>query len=93
MNLIDALTEVANSKHDAWRIKTPELELRCNLTADGPDYEGDIYTTGMGAQTSGEDWRQTPGVTRRLEWAIAWLVQQGKRDALLGDRWEHSGNF
>jgi hypothetical protein len=89
MILVDALVTMARRRHEVWMLTAGEVLLLRKHMPEGTKYVTRILTdpatqlwTAMSAEPGPED-----GVHDTLEEALARLVAQGKRDALLGDRW------
>lgn len=74
---VDVLTTVYQRNLNPWTISADEVTITGQHTPAGPDYRAFFPSGGGLHEWSGRPW----------EGAIAWLVEQGKRDVLLGDHW------
>lgn len=90
MWLVDALVVVANRRHMTWALTVDNIVLlRRGASEDGAyvvrvltDPPTQLWTAVIATPQPGDT------VTASLEEALAWLVAQGKHDALISDRWQ-----
>lgn len=89
MWLVDALVVVANRHHMTWTLTVDNIVLLRRGTPEGRVYVVRILTDPPTQLWTAVIATPQPGdtVTETLEEALSWLVAQGKRDALLSDRW------
>lgn len=89
MQLVDALVTVADRHHVTWALTVDDIVL---LRRSAP--EGAAYVVRVLADPPNQLWTAViatpqPGdtVMGTLEEALAWLVAEGYRDAVVSDRW------
>jgi hypothetical protein len=89
MQLVDALVTVANRHHVTWALTVDEVVLLRRGTPEGVEYVVRLLTDPPTQLWTAVIATQQPGdaVTNTLEEALAWLVAEGHREALVSDRW------
>ena len=89
MWLVDALVVVANRHHMTWALTVDNIVLLRRGATESSAYVVRVLTDPPTQMWTAVIATAQPGdiETETLEEALAWLVAQGKRDALLSDRW------
>lgn len=93
MYLVDALVTVAEQRRDAWTLAADDVQLICQLSADGPIYHARIAggERDNGGLPDTVNPREILG-NNRVENALEFLNREGKRDVLVSDHWQVQSN-